>query len=189
MIAGGLGLAKSLDERFGRTTIGAKMTDVPGHTRGIIAPLHDGGVRLLDIGINAASTPPDVPETFVWKDAAGKSLLMLYHLHDYGSVIQIPGSDLAIDVEVRNDNSGPHTPEEIRAIYGKLRQQFPGASVHAASLSEVATAVEPFRDRLPVVTEEIGDTWIYGVPSGPAEGGAVPRDGAAAAGVDYRRAL
>lgn len=167
MIAGGLGLAKSLDERFGRTTTGAKMTDVPGHTRGIIAPLHDAGVRLLDIGINAASTPPDVPETFVWKDAAGKSLLMLYHRHDYGSVVPIPGSDLAIDVEVRNDNSGPHTADEIRAIYAKLRQQFPGASVQAASLSEVAAAVEPIRDRLPVVTEEIGDTWIYGIPSDP----------------------
>src|SRR5580704_17158887 len=37
MISGALALSKSLDIRFGRTTTGAKMTDVPGHTRGLIS--------------------------------------------------------------------------------------------------------------------------------------------------------
>lgn len=71
MISGGLGLAQELDRRFGFKTIGAKMTDVPGHTRGLIAPLEAAGIQLLDIGVNAASTPPDVPEAFVWKASAG----------------------------------------------------------------------------------------------------------------------
>src|SRR5271163_4503778 len=57
MIAGGISLSRSLDRRFGRTTTGAKMTDVPGHTRGIIAPLASHGVKFLDIGVNDASTP------------------------------------------------------------------------------------------------------------------------------------
>src|ERR1700730_15290285 len=39
MISGAIGLSQSLDRRFGRTTTGAKMTDVPGHPRGLIAPL------------------------------------------------------------------------------------------------------------------------------------------------------
>ncbi|MBB5058421.1 hypothetical protein HDF16_003135 [Granulicella aggregans] len=169
MIAGALGLSADLDARFGRKTIGAKMTDVPGHTRGIIAPLQAAGVRMLDIGINAASVPPDVPDAFLWRDEGGHSLAMIYHRHDYGSVIQIPGSDLAVAVEVRNDNSGPHTIEEIKAIYAKLRAQFPGASVEASTLSDVATAMEPFRAQLPVFTGEIGDTWIYGIPSDPAK--------------------
>ena len=30
-------------------------------------------------------------------------------------------------------------------------------------------AVEPYRSNLPVVTQEIGDTWIYGVPSDPVK--------------------
>ncbi|WP_263381549.1 DUF5054 domain-containing protein [Granulicella arctica] len=167
MIEGGLSFSADLDRRFGRVTTGCKMSDVPGHSRGIIAPLQAHGVTLLDVGINAASTPPDVPDVFLWKDATGNSLIMLYHRHDYGSVLQIPGSDLAIDVEVRNDNSGPHTAEEVAAIYSKLRAQFPGAVVEAASLTDVAHAVEPFRSVLPVVTEEIGDTWIYGIPSDP----------------------
>ena len=36
MIEGSLALSQSLDRRFGTVTTGAKMTDVPGHTRGII---------------------------------------------------------------------------------------------------------------------------------------------------------
>ena len=167
MITGALGFSQSLDARFGKKTIGAKMTDVPGHTRGIIAPLQAAGVRLLDIGVNAASTPPEVPDAFLWKDSAGRSLAMVYHRHDYGSTVVIPGSDLAIDVAVRNDNSGPHTIDEIKEIYAGLRAKFPGATITGATLSEVAAAVEPYRDKLPVVTGEIGDTWIYGIPSDP----------------------
>jgi len=167
MIAGALGFSADLDARFGHKTIGAKMTDVPGHSRGIIAPLAAAGVRMLDIGINAASVPPDVPDAFLWRDAEGNSLAMIYHRHDYGSVIRIPGSDLAVSVEVRNDNSGPHTIEEIRATYAKLRAQFPEARVEASTLSDIAAAMEPYRAQLPVFTGEIGDTWIYGIPSDP----------------------
>ncbi len=64
LIAGGLGFAQSLDRRFQQTTTGAKMTDVPGHTRAIVGPLAGHGVKFLDIGVNSASTPPDVPPSF-----------------------------------------------------------------------------------------------------------------------------
>ena len=169
MIAGALGFSADLDRRFGHRTIGAKMTDVPGHSRGIIAPLSAGGIQLLDIGVNAASTPPDVPDLFLWKDPAGNALAMMYHRHDYGGLVKIPGAGVAVDVEVRGDNSGPHTPAEIAAIYARLRAQFPGASVRASNMNEVAAAVKPVHDHLPVVTEEIGDTWIYGCASDPVK--------------------
>jgi hypothetical protein len=169
MIVGALGLSQSLDRRFGRTTTGAKMSDVPGHSIGIVGPLAENGVKLLDIGVNGASTPPEVPPLFVWKDAEGASLIMMYHHKGYGGVVRVPGSDLAIDVEMRNDNGGPHSVEEIKKIYADLRKQFPNAQVTAAGLSEIANAVEPYRSNLPVVTQEIGDTWIYGVPSDPVK--------------------
>jgi hypothetical protein len=167
LIAGALSFSQSLDRRFQRTTTGAKMSDVPGHTRGIISPLAAHGVKLLDIGVNSASTPPDVPPIFRWKDPGGNTLVMLYHPTSYGGVIKVPGSDLAIDVEVRDDNSGPHSSEEIRTIYSGLRKRFPNAQVTASNLTGIANAVEPYRERLPVLTQEIGDTWIYGVASDP----------------------
>lgn len=166
LIEGSLALSKSLDERFGITTTGAKMTDVPGHTRGIVPPLAKHGVTLLEIGVNGGSTPAELPPIFLWKDPSGASLPMMYH-HEYGGVACVPGSDLALVTCVRGDNSGPHKPEEIEQIYTDLAQQFPNAKIEAANLTEMANALAPYRDHLPVVTAEVGDTWIYGVPSDP----------------------
>lgn len=166
-IQGCLGFSKTLDSRFGRRTIAGKMTDVPGHTRGIISPLASGDVRLLDIGVNPLSTPPEVPDAFLWKDDHGASIAVLYHRQSYGSVVRVPGSDLAVDVEVYGDNAGPHSAQQIDAIYARLRKEFPSAQISPASLSDIAVAMEPSRASLPIVTGEIGDTWIYGVPSDP----------------------
>ncbi len=166
LISGSLALSHSLDKRFGRTTTGAKMTDVPGHTRGLIAPLAEHGVNFLDIGVNGGSTPPELPPLFVWKDPGGASIVVMYH-HEYGSIARVPGSDLAIAVVVRGDNSGPHTPSEIAEIYTDLGQRFPRARIVATNLTEIGNAVQPYRSHLPVVTQEIGDTWIYGVASDP----------------------
>ena len=166
LISGSIGLSHSLDRRFGRKTTGSKMTDVPGHTRGLIAPLAAEGVTFLDIGVNDASTPAEVPPLFAWRDTGGAMLVVMYH-HGYGGVVPVPGSDLAVAIVVRGDNSGPHTPKEINSTYADLARRFPNAAIIASSLTDIANAVEPYRNKLPVVTQEIGDTWIYGVASDP----------------------
>jgi len=166
-ITGCLGFSKALDKRFNRKTTGGKMTDVPGHTRGLVGPLAASGITFLDIGVNAASTPPDVPPLFVWKDVDGALLTVMYHRTAYGGVVRVPASDLAIAVEVRDDNSGPHTLEEVHKIYSDLRARYPAAEIRAANLTEIADAIQPYQSRLPVFTQEIGDTWIYGVASDP----------------------
>ncbi len=168
MISAGIALSHSLDSRFGRTTTGAKMTDVPGHTRGIISPLAAQGVKFLDIGVNDASTPAELPPLFVWKDARGASLVVMYH-HGYGSIVHVPGSDLAVAIIVRDDNSGPHPRAEVANIHSALNRQFPNAQITATSLTEIANAIEPFRNKLPAIDQEIGDTWIYGVASDPVK--------------------
>src|SRR5260221_3617032 len=83
-IAGAIGFSKSLDRRFGRKTTGAKMTDVPGHSRGLIGPLAENGVTFLNIGVNSASTPPDVPAAFISKAPDGASVVIMYHRLEYG---------------------------------------------------------------------------------------------------------
>jgi len=167
MISGAIGFSKSLDQRFGRQTTGAKMTDVPGHTLGLIGPMAENGVKLLHVGVNSASTPPQVPVLFVWKDAKGASIVVMYQHKGYGGVVVVPGSDLGIAVAMGDDNTGPHTPAEVSTIYADLRKQFPAAKITATNLSEIANAVDAHRAKLPVVTDEIGDTWIHGVPSDP----------------------
>ena len=166
MISGAIGLAQTLDRRFGGVTTGAKMTDVPGHTRGLVAPLAAHGVKFLDIGVNDASTPAEVPPLFVWKDPNGPSLVVMYH-HGYGGVVTVPDSDLAVAVVVADDNAGPHSLKEIDETYATLTSQFPSAKIIPTSLTEIANAVDPHRSSLPVLTGEIGDTWIHGVASDP----------------------
>jgi hypothetical protein len=166
MITGGIGLSQALDRRFGKNTTGAKMSDVPGHTRGLIAPLAAQGIKFLDIGVNEASTVPEVPPLFLWKNPGGSSLVVMYH-YGYGGVVRVPDSDLAIAVVVRDDNSGPHTLEEIHQTYSDLGGRFPNARIVPTSLTEIANAVEPHGASLPVLTSEIGDTWIHGVASDP----------------------
>ena len=164
-------------------TTGAKMTDVPGHTRGIVPPLAKHGVGLLEIGVNGGSTAAQLPPMFLWKDPAGASLPMMYH-PDYEGIALVPGSDLAVVTRVRDDNSGPHTAEEIAKIHADLAARFPNAEIMAGSLTDMANAIAPHRDKLPVVTEEIGDTWIHGCASDPLEGGALSGGGAAARALD-----
>src|SRR6266852_9365869 len=103
---------------------------------------------------------------FLWKDPGGSALVVMYH-HGYGGVVRVPGSDVAIAIVVRDDNSGPHTLEEIHATYSTLSGRFPNAQIIPTSLTEIANAVEPHRGSLPVLTSEIGDTWIHGVASDP----------------------
>jgi hypothetical protein len=166
MIEGGLAISQSLDRRFGVVTTGAKMTDVPGHTRGIIPPLAKHGIKFFEIGVNDASTPAELPPIFLWKDPSGASLPVMYH-PGYGATVCVPGSDVALVTSVKNDNGGPDTPDEIAAIYADLAKRFPNAEIAACTLTDMANAIDPHRGELPVVTQEIGDSWIYGVPSDP----------------------
>ncbi len=173
VIAACIGLSHSLDRRFGRITTGAKMSDVPGHTLGLISPLAAEGVKFLDIGGNGVCTHPEVPSIFVWKDPSGASIVVINE-PDYGGITVVPGLDLAISVNVRGDNSGPHPPEEVAQIYADLQRRFPNAEIVATSLTEIANAIEPHRANLPVITQEIGDTWITGVASDPHQDGTLP---------------
>src|SRR5262249_7221296 len=128
--------------------------------------LAEQGVTFLDIGVNEASTMPEVPPLFVWKSPGGQSLVVMYH-HAYGGVIPVPSSDLAVALIMRGDNMGPDTGEEVSQTYATLAARFPNAQITPTNLTEIAHAVEPYRGSLPVLTNEIGDTWIHGVASDP----------------------
>jgi hypothetical protein len=155
-----------LDQRFGRKTLAAKMTDVPGHCRGMVPVLAEAGIELFHVGSNPGCTMPSVPPLFVWKSPEGKEIAVMYD-HDYGAVSLLPGNKAAVAINFTQDNEGPHSPEEISKIYADLRKQFPNAKVFASDLNTVAKEVRLLRGQLPVVTQEIGDTWIHGPGGDP----------------------
>ena len=170
LMGSAFGLSKALDQRFGIKTIAGKLSDVPGHTRGLIGPAVEAGIQFLDIGSNIR--PPDVPpdpHLFNWCDPDGAQITVLYHLLNYGGTAVIPGTDTAVAINVRNDNSGPHPISEIQTYYADLHRQFPMARIVATNLNTVARAVQPASGHLPLITQEIGDVWIYGIGSDPGK--------------------
>lgn len=166
LIAQGLKVAADLDRRFGRRTTAGKMTDVPGHTRAIVPILQDAGVELLHVGVNSACPPPDVPPVFLWRDPRGREIVAMFE-SDYGGVRVLPGGEAAVAIAFTGDNHGPQTPDEIAAVYQDLRDKFPGAELLPSHLNAVAEELRPLRENLPVITQEIGDTWVHGIGSDP----------------------
>ncbi len=167
LFAYGLSLSRRLDARYGRRTVAAKMTDVPGHTRAIIPLMVDAGLRCLNIGVNPASTAPDVPPAFLWRSPEGAEIIVLYSAGSYGTLHTIDGLDDALFIAHTNDNLGPPSVDDVLGIFDWVRQQFPGAEVRASTLDAFTSRLETVRQTLPVVTSEIGDTWIHGLGTDP----------------------
>lgn len=163
----GLSLSRRLDARYGRKTIAAKMTDVPGHTRAIVPLLAEAGVCFLHIGVNPASSAPDVPPAFVWRSPEGAEIVVLYSAGSYGTLHVVEGLEDVLFIAHTNDNLGPPPVDHIVAIFEQMAAQFPGAEVRASTLDAFARAIWPARAALPVVTAELGDTWVYGLGSDP----------------------
>ncbi|KRF43664.1 DUF5054 domain-containing protein [Paenibacillus sp. Soil787] len=162
----GLSISKKLDQRFGKKTIAAKMTDVPGHTIGIVPILARNGIRYLHVGVNPSCKPPSVPQAFVWRASDGSELIVNY-ADDYGQVLEVEGLEDVLYFAHTGDNSGPSSLEEMDKIYSRLQAEYPGAVIAASTLDAFAEKLLQCKHVLPVVSEEIGDSWIHGTASDP----------------------
>lgn len=167
LIRHGLSLSKQLDQRFGKTTIAGKMTDVPGHTRAMVPYLAEAGVQFLHLGVNPASHPPAVPDLFRWQHTDGSEILVMYEKSDYGGVQNIERAGSALALAHTGDNCGPPAMPDILKGFEQLQHQFPDAAIFASTLDDFARDVLPLRSQFPVVTQEMGDTWIHGVGTDP----------------------
>ena len=158
----GVGLSKKLDERFGYTTVGAKMTDVPGHTIGIVPILKKMGISFLHLGVNPATPLPPVPPIFRWK--CGEDEIRVMYQGDYGETMDL-GDSIVIFAHT-GDNLGPQSAEAVIAIYNELSEKYPDYEIKAATIDDLAERVMALKN-LPVVDKEIGDTWIHGLGTDP----------------------
>ncbi|MFD0616419.1 DUF5054 domain-containing protein [Paenibacillus sp. GCM10027629] len=162
----GLSLSQNLDKTFGRTTIAAKMTDVPGHTISMVPLLAKSGIQYLHIGVNDVSKNPSVPKMFVWRAADGSEIIVNY-ADAYGKPFHLEGMEDALYFAHTHDNFGPPKLEEVKALYDQLQRDYPGADIVASTMDAYAEKLHEVKHRLPMITEEIGDSWIHGAASDP----------------------
>lgn len=115
----GLDISQKLDKKIGKKTIAAKMTDVPGHTIGMVPLLYEKGIKFLHIGVNPATPLPPVPNLFKWK--LKDSQIIVMYQGDYGEMAEF--DDFVICFAHTNDNCGPQSTDEIINIYQRYTKE------------------------------------------------------------------
>lgn len=158
----GLDISKDLDKRYGRKTTAAKMTDVPGHTIGMVPSMEKYGVRFLHIGVNPATPLPPVPRIFKWE--CGKSSIVVMYQTDYGFKDEF--DDFVVYFAHTGDNIGPQSANEVIDIYKRIKEEYPDCRIIPATLDDVADRILKLKD-IPAFDKEIGDTWIHGAGTDP----------------------
>lgn len=164
----GLSYSQTLDARFHRCTIAAKMTDVPGHPQTLIPWLRNADIQYLHLGVNAASCPPDVPPLFVWKYGE-QSLIVNYSFGGYGNETWCEELDELLVFCHAEDNCSPPTASDVMQFIDLYQQRYPEALVSASTLDDFAARLETIRHTLPVIDAEIGDTWNHGIATDPGK--------------------
>lgn len=162
----GLSYSQELDRRFGKQTIAAKMTDVPGHTLGMVPLLAEAGIRFLHLGVNTASPPPEVPDVFRWRAPDGAEVVVMYQ-RSYGETYFPEGFDDGLSFAHTQDNIGPQSVPQTAEAYRDMRRLEPGAIIRAATLEDYGAILWEKRERFPVLELELGDSWIHGSASDP----------------------
>ena len=174
----GVYISHWLDDKFNKThKTTMSQRDVPGLTRGVIPLLNKMGVEAITVGVNSASMPPAVPEVFRWLDkASSKDVVAMWHPGGYGgppnslsNMVVVPGMTHALAFAIRGDNTGPPPTKEVLANYQAIKKLFPNATVIASTYDAFVAELLKVKSQLPVVSGEIGDTWIYGTASDPGK--------------------
>jgi hypothetical protein len=167
-------LTFSLDEQFGlphKQVLSQR--DVPGTTRAALPRLAANGIGAITVGVNGGSTPPNVPRAFVWRDPVSKvSLPVMWHPRGYGGIsfedaVILPGGSHAVIFDWEGDNAGPPSALQVIADFAALAKTFPGATIAPSTLDEFLPYLEAAMPLLPVIENEIADTWMHGGGSEP----------------------
>jgi hypothetical protein len=175
LFASALQIAQQLNVEFGfnKTTLTMSQRDVPGMTRSVLPVLYENGIRALTFGVNGESSPPSFPSAFVWRDnTSGVELLGMMHPGGYGGfelhdMVIVPNFEHALVPFFKGDNHGPPNAVEVIAVFAAVKLQLPSAQVMASTWDNFVIQLETVKSQLPVFTQEMGDTWIYGVASDP----------------------
>lgn len=175
----GVQMTHDLDAMFRvRNKTVVSQRDVPGAPRSAMHAFRQKGVRTFSVGVNTASTAPLLPRAFNWQDPnTGETMLTMYHPFGYGGfgvndAIILPGmSEIGI-LAWKGDNQGPaDNVAEIKGWWEEVGKEFPGAEIVCSDFEQFLDAVEAANvtTLLPTITSEVGDTWVYGIPTDPVK--------------------
>ena len=178
-----LNISRTLDNRFGKTPkTAASHKDDMGHPISAIPILRVNGVKSIHIGVNSACRGADLPPAFRWKHPRTEEelLVMMYNKPSantpcsaeycvYGGDVVLPGFDQAMIYHFTLDNTGPpHNMSDVIRVWAQIKTHYPNAKLVASTLEIFSEALAySFVAQLPLITDEWGTTWLYGVAADP----------------------
>lgn len=92
-----------------------------------------------------------------------------YGGYSVSEAVEVAGLDHVMVTAWNGDNQGPSTSAELVKQFKAIAKEFPGAAVFASSFDNFTSLLDAVNESIPVLTQEIGDTWIYGTPSDPVK--------------------
>ena len=125
-----------------------------------------GGIRFLHLGVNTASPIPDVPDLFRWRVPGGEEVVVMYQ-RSYGETHFPEGFADGLGFAHTSDNIGPQSVPQTIEVH---REMAPSIRVSRCGRGRWRTthpSIWPRREELPVVEDELGDSWIHGTASDP----------------------
>jgi hypothetical protein len=169
----GLTFAAEINSKYNRPAPrGAKLTDVPSHSRVLPTLLKNAGIDFLHLGCNPGSASPDVPTLFWWQGPDGSRLLTFYWAKYYGSGILPPKNwpyKTWLAMIHTHENSGAPTPAQVAGLLKTAKEKMPGVNIKIGQLSDFYDLLIKENPELPVITGDMPDTWIHGYMSMPRE--------------------
>ena len=178
-----LSISTVLDDRFGQTRkASASHKDDMGHPISTIPIFAANGIRALHVGANLNCRGADLPPAFVWRHEQTDSelLVMMYNTPTattpcsaeaciYGGDVVLPGFDEAMIYHFTLDNTGPpHNITDVIRVWSSIKAHYPKADIVASTLEAFSQSLlKSYKDQLPVITDEWGSTWLYGVAADP----------------------
>ncbi|CAF0841915.1 unnamed protein product [Adineta ricciae] len=178
-----LSVSAILDDRFyQKRKTSASHKDDMGHPISTIPIFAANGIQSVHVGVNLNCHGADLPPAFVWRHEPTNTelLVMMYNKPTattpcsaesciYGGDVVLPGFDQAMIYHFTLDNTGPpHDVNEVIRIWTEIRSHYPNAEITASNLETFSQLLlESYKEQLPVITDEWGTTWLYGVAADP----------------------
>ncbi len=178
-----LSISPILDQRFNQTRkTSASHKDDMGHPISTIPTLAQNGITSMHIGTNPLCRGADVPSAFIWKhEDTNEELLVMYYNNPsaatpcsgenciYAGDVVLPGFDQAMIYHFTVDNTGPpHSIDDVIRVWSEIKNHYPNAELVASTLETYSQSLlELYKDELPVVTDELGSIWNYGLAADP----------------------
>ncbi|CAF0801296.1 unnamed protein product [Rotaria sordida] len=178
-----LSISSILDDRFYQNRkISASHKDDMGHPISSIPIFAENGIKAIHIGVNLNCRGADLPPAFVWKHEETKTelLVMMYNRPSattpcsaesciYGGDVVLPGFDEAMIYHFTLDNTGPpQNITDVIRVWSNIKTHYPNAEIIASSLDTYSKSLlKLYKDQLPIITDEWGTTWLYGVAADP----------------------